>query len=298
MSRTRIYWLHALSPTHAGIGRGVGYIDLPIDREGVTNWPIIRSSAFKGVWRDWAEQREPKDITERAFGRADKGGETANSGSLIPTDARLVCLPARSFRGTFAWTTSPLCLRMLRRTLELAGTPNLPDAPGELGETEAHHAKETLLTQNKSIYLEDLDFEAVNCPIANQWAEAIAGWVFPEDEAWRDVFKKRFVVLPDDAFNFLCETGTEVHARVKIHDDTKTVVDGALWSEESLPAETILAGFVQCDRVFGGNGEEIKTNGLLDRFTGEPLDLQIGGKATVGRGRVRCVFTKTSGVEQ
>lgn len=54
MPNTRIYWLHTLSPTHAGIGRGVGYIDLPIDRDGVTRWPIIRGSAFKGVWRDWA----------------------------------------------------------------------------------------------------------------------------------------------------------------------------------------------------------------------------------------------------
>ncbi len=36
MPDPRIYWLHALSPTHVGIGRGVGYIDLPIDRDGVT----------------------------------------------------------------------------------------------------------------------------------------------------------------------------------------------------------------------------------------------------------------------
>ena len=57
MTGTRIYWLHTLSPTHVGIGRGVGYIDLPIDRDGVTGWPIIRGSAFKGVWRDWASNR-------------------------------------------------------------------------------------------------------------------------------------------------------------------------------------------------------------------------------------------------
>jgi hypothetical protein len=30
MPNTRIYWLHTLSPTHAGIGRGVGYT-LPIN---------------------------------------------------------------------------------------------------------------------------------------------------------------------------------------------------------------------------------------------------------------------------
>jgi CRISPR-associated protein Cmr4 len=31
---------------------------------------------------------------------------------------------------------------------------------------------------------------------------------------------------------------------------------------------------------------------LLDRFAKAALTLQIGGKATVGRGQVRCVFTE------
>src|SRR5690606_30229401 len=105
MPNRRIYWLHTISPTHAGIGRGVGYIDLPIERDKVTGWPIIRGSSFKGVWRDWAVQQQSEHI-ELAFGRPDRDGESANSGALIPTDARLVCLPVRSFRGTFAWATS------------------------------------------------------------------------------------------------------------------------------------------------------------------------------------------------
>ena len=58
MPNARIYWLHALTPTHAGVGRGVGYIDLPIDRDKVTNWPLIRGSAFKGVWADHYKANE------------------------------------------------------------------------------------------------------------------------------------------------------------------------------------------------------------------------------------------------
>jgi CRISPR-associated protein Cmr4 len=70
------------------------------------------------------------------------------------------------------------------------------------------------------------------------------------------------------------------------------VAKGALWTEESLPAETILMGLIQCDRVFGRNGVDVTPSGLLDQFAKEPLTLQIGGKATVGRGQVRCVFTE------
>jgi len=315
MNNTRIYWLHLLSPTHAGVGRGVGYIDLPIDRDGITGWPIIRGSAFKGVWSDSCAQRlipnpgtnDDRSTTDRrkidtlegrhlksAFGTV---GEESNSnaGALIPTDARLVCLPVRSFRGTFAWATSPLCLSMLHRTLKLAGENVTALAVPEcLTDDVAHHASETVLVEGDNIFLEDLDFIARKCDIADVWAEKISSWVFPDDDAlWRQQFRQRFVVLPDSAFDFLCETGTEVHTRVRIDSDTKTVADKALWTEESLPAETILAGFIQCDRIFGHNGEDVTPSGLLKEFATQPLGLQIGGKATVGRGQARCIFTET-----
>jgi CRISPR-associated protein Cmr4 len=295
MANTRIYWLHALSPTHAGIGRGVGYIDLPIDRDRVTGWPVIRGSAFKGVWADYyratdaARKQDP--VLKAAFGIAD--GDNSNSGALIPSDAKLVCLPVRSFRGTFAWCTSPLCLQMLRRTLALSNVLDPPASPSTLADDVAHHAKDSVLLEGAQIFLEDLDFKAQECATATAWAESISGWLFPtENDPWRMEFQKRFVVLPDTAFDFLCETGTEVQTRVRIEDETKTVADGALWTEESLPAETILAGIVQCDRVFGRNGEDVTPTGLLNRFAKDSLTLQIGGKATVGRGQMHCVFTE------
>jgi CRISPR-associated protein Cmr4 len=295
MPNIRNYWLHTLSPTHAGIGRGVGYIDLPIDRDGVTGWPILRGSGFKGVWADYhratADARRNDPTLRAAFGVAGDDNNS-NAGALIPTDAKLVCLPVRSFRGTFAWAASPLCLQMLRRTLSLAGLTGVPAAPASLDEGKAHHTTTSVLAEGNSIYLEDLDFAAQNCDTATAWATLIAENVFAGDPAWQDQFKKRFVVLPDSAFDFLCETGTEVHTRVRIDDETKTVADKALWTEESLPAETILMGLIQCDRVYGRNGEDITPQGLLDRFAKAALTLQIGGKATVGRGQVRCVFTE------
>lgn len=300
MSNRCIYWLHALSPTHAGTGRGLGYIDLPIDRDAVTNWPIIRGSGFKGVWRDWAVSKNEQNI-ELAFGRADNDGESANSGSLMPTDARLVCLPVRSFKGTFAWCTSPMCLTMLHRTLTLAGIKLQMNAPTELEDGKAHFPNGSKLTEEDKIYLEDLDFDATECATSNGWAAKLAEWIFPGERGWQERFKTRFVVLPDAAFDFLCETGTEVHTRVRIEDETKTVASGALWTEESLPAETILAGVVQCDRVFqkkNGDRPGVDAGTLLAAFTRNELQLQIGGKATVGRGQMRCVFTPVNGGRQ
>lgn len=313
MSNSRLYWLHCLSPTHAGIGRGVGYIDLPIDRDGVTGWPILRGSGFKGVWADYHkatdEARKKDSVLRAAFGIAGDNNDS-NSGALIPTDAKLVCLPVRSFRGTFAWATSPLCLQMLHRTLTVAGVKDLPQAPSALPDNLAHHTETTCLKEEtqipvegnpnqrrlvQKIFLEDLDFDARTCPTATVWATKIGSWVFGANDSWCQEFQKRFVVLPDTAFDFLCETGTEVHTRVKIDDDTKTVVPGALWTEESLPAETILMGLIQCERVYqksGAKDETIKPEKLIEDFATKPLTLQIGGKATVGRGQVRVTFTE------
>ena len=295
MPNTRLYWLHTLSPTHAGTGRGVGYIDLPIDRDGVTGWPILRGSGFKGVWADHyqatAKAREDNSTLRAAFGIVGNDNNS-NAGALIPTDARLVCLPIRSFRGTFAWVTSPLCLQLLRRTLTLAGVGNLPNAPSALADDKAHHPENSALVEGENIYLEDLDFKAKKSATAMAWADLIAGNVFAADANWQEQFRKRFVVLPDSAFDFLCETGTEINTRVRINDETKTVATGALWTEESLPAESILMGLIQCDRIFGRRGEEITPSGLLEHFATESLQLQIGGKATIGRGQVRCIFTE------
>ncbi len=52
---TRIYWLQTITPLHVGAGSGVGFIDMPIMREKVTNWPLVPGSALKGVMRDYFE---------------------------------------------------------------------------------------------------------------------------------------------------------------------------------------------------------------------------------------------------
>jgi CRISPR-associated protein Cmr4 len=296
MTNTRVYWLHTLSPTHVGTGRGVGYIDLPIHRDKVTNWPVIPGSAFKGVWRDWAREGGKKHL-DLAFGRAsDVETKNSNAGALVPTDARLACLPVRSFQGTFAWCTSPLALQMLCRDLSLAGMKEALAAPSELSDGVLHRPHDkTKLEDGGRIYLEDLDFAGVPCKLASAWAEKIAGWVFPEDAGWQARFRERFAIVPDVTFDFFTETGTEVSARVRIDDDSKTVKVGQLWNEESLPAETILAGLISCDRVYGRTPDGVDAAALIEELATSTLVLQIGGKATVGRGRTRCVFTDVKG---
>jgi CRISPR-associated protein Cmr4 len=255
------------------------------------------------VWADYfratEENRKSNPKLGLAFGRAsDQENNASNAGALIPTDARLVCLSVRSFQATFAWCTSPLVLQMLCRDLSLAGITNLPVVPSPLDEDIVHRTTTAKIEDKNTgrIFLEDLNFVGKECKIATEWAERLAEWVFPgeENKTWRGLFVERFAVVPDSVFDFLTETGTEVSARVRIDDDLKTVSTGQLWNEESLPAETILSGLVCCDRVYSREAKGVTASGLLSEFAASTLSLQIGGKATIGRGRLRCVFTAIS----
>ncbi len=315
----RLYWLHAITPLHVGSGRGIGFIDLPIMREVVTNWPLVPGSAVKGVLADYhdadeknrnpgaahikgnAEAEKLARLRKQAFGRADDEQSNSNSGSLVFTDAHLVCLPVRSLYGTFAWCTCPLALERLRRDLDStrcgAGLPK-SEIPGpSQGELQAHlnidpaTALSDGAAKNARVFFEDLDFQSVPCASATAWAESLARWVF-SDATWQKLFQERFAVVHDDVFSFLCETATQVDARVKISEDTKTVAEGQLWYEESLPAEAVLAGVGWGGPVFGNGNrkDDAKRTELVRAFCTNSCKLQIGGKATVGRGQVQMTF--------
>lgn len=291
--KLRLYWLHALTSLHVGAGQGVGFIDLPIIREKVTGWPLVPGSAVKGVRRDHAVDSSAEcRLINSAFGRSDEEGQKDNSGSLVFTDARLACLPVRSLLGTFAWITSPLALRRLWRDLDAADlTGDLP-AHCTINDERIHVCQKTtsaLQSSDDKVYLEDLNFTAQPCPTAQAWGEKISSWIFPGDTNWQRLFIQRFAILSDNHFDFLCETATEINTRIRIDQDRKTVAGGALWYEEALPAESILAGLIWCDRIFPKGAATQEE--LLQTFCTEELALQIGGKATIGKGRVRCLFT-------
>lgn len=287
MPDSKTYWLHALTPLHVGAGFGAGYIDLPIQREKTTGWPIVPGSAVKGVVADrfgaTDDIRKTDAKLRRAFGRA--GDDLSQAGALVFSDARLICLPVQSVFGTFAWVTSPLALRRLARDLTATGVTNIPPFP-QPAEGGAWVCRNNCVAPAAKLFLTDLDYNVTVHDSSNQWAEHLATKVF--DAAWQAEFKRRFAVVTDDDFSFLATTACEVTARVKIDEKTKTVADGALWYEEALPAETILAGLVWCD----GIGQAAAANAdLFTSYCTSALTLQIGGKASVGRGRTRCLFS-------
>lgn len=276
---TQLLFIQALSPIHAGTGQGVGVIDNPIAREKSTDIPFIPGTTIKGVLRDACED---KDTQRLIFGSATNDVELS-MGAATFTDARLLLLPVRSLKGVFAWVTSPLLLKRLMRDAGKIDGVNLPPVGADDCLISTKSELEIKVKEEKKVILEDLDLNSKPNAEVDTWAEWLAKALYPDpkDKDWHETLKERLCIISDDNLSFLLETATEITARITLDEGKKTVKDGALWYEESLPVETVLVSLVitkNKDKVFPKLTELTKNT------------LQFGGNATVGRGLCKATL--------
>ena len=293
-NQTALLLLTSETPLHAGAGQSVDGIDLPIQREVHTDWPCVFGSAVKGALRAHAEQRMVDTtiaITD-LFG-PDHGGaqerDTSHAGALLVGDATLLALPVRSLQSSFKWVTCPQALKRFARTAERLGLElKLP--------TITQPAPDKALGQGDAkLFLEEFRFEQSPDACIGALAKALAplsGGAL--DEA---TLVQRLVIVHDDIFSFLARNATSVQPHIAIDSTTKTVKDGALWFEETLPPETLL--YVPLTATASRRkGGELTAAQVLAQFeqllpAGKNW-LQLGGNETTGMGWCRVGINRTS----
>lgn len=292
-----LLFIHALTPMHPGSGTSMGVVDLPIQRERHTGWPVIPGSALKGILRDACRSQAANDRYEGDLDKANKEDDKltavfgpglvddANTyaGALSATDARILAFPVRSLKGVFAWCTCPSVIDRFRRDAELAGE-NLPPLFGDLEKDNllcSANSRLLLKKGGEEVVLEEFEFTRAGD------ADAFADWLSNSavaDEATQRRLKDCLVVLNDENFTHFVRYATEVSARIGLNYDTKTVKAGALFYEEFLPSETIFYGL-----VLASNSRKEK-NGMNSQAVMEylaknlPAFLQIGADETIGKG--------------
>lgn len=284
---SRLFHLQNLTALHVGTGQGVGVVDLPIARAKATNLPLVPGSAIKGVLRDELpiEEHDKKTL----FGPYSEEENNAHAGAIAFGDAHLLLLPIRSFAGTLAYATCPYILQQYKRdTGTQLKVPNFADIAGIVEDSAL------MVGNSYKIALEDLDIEANHNATINDWAEFITSNLYPDTvkdaDAWREQVKKRFVILPDNMFSFLADTATEVRTRIRIERETRVVKQGALWTEENLPAEAVLWGMLGVS-MSRNKKDERSAKDLAALLPEAETRIQIGGKHTVGRGLCRLLIT-------
>ena len=108
---------------------------------------------------------------------------------------------------------------------------------------------------------------------------------------------QRLVVVHDDIFSFLAGNATSVQPHIAIDSTTKTVKDGALWFEETLPPETLLYVPLTATASRRKGGALTATQVLAQFEQLLPAGknwLQLGGNETTGMGWCRVGIARAS----
>ncbi len=252
-----------------------------------------------------------KEALRKCF--QEKKGEDANgtpilkdksmfAGALGFSDARLLLFPVKSMKGVFAWVT---CLRVLKQflqdmryTLDSFDISRLNDENIKEDETYLFSADSTLHISSgvDKIVLEEYTFNISNKLNGviqvdengqkMDFPDWLAQKLFGNDGSyWSNKIKKDIVVLPDDDFKDFVNLSTEVITRTKIDNNTGTVEQGALFTEEYLPAESIMYSLILSADEFSSEEKKMFQDDVAKFFRDHlPEVIQIGGNATLGKG--------------
>jgi len=320
IKHSKMMFLIAETPLHAGSGGdSVGIVDLPIQRERHTNFPKIEASGLKGCVREAFENsdisingknidvNDKKRIISLIFG-PEKGDE--HSSSIFFTDARILLFPVKSLKGVFVWITCPMVLERFREELKLTDV-NFDYNFNSLKNTVPKNT-DILIDNSKNIVLEEYTFEVEANDDTSKIAKFLAEKIFPRPQNqqanndiylfWREKLENNLVILSDDDFKQFVTTSTEVITRIMIDGTTGVVKEGALWTEEYLPQDSILYSIVMASPlrvenknkgIFQGNNDNEEAKNVIDFFEkGLPEIIQIGGNQTLGKGLTRTQILK------
>lgn len=263
----------AETPVHPGAGRSTGFVDLPVARESITEYPVIVGSSLKGALKDrsrekWpgnraeGEERAPSEEVAKAFGKQDDAGD------LIVSDARLLLLPVRSLTGHYKWATCPYLLERLSRDIQRSGFADKIKSP----KIDKKPTNGTAYGEGSGkIFLEEREFE-ISGNADKSIIEAVSQLM--PNKASAERLAGQLIVLSDDDFKWFASYGLPINARNVLDEGTKTSLN--LWYEETLPQDSLFY------TLFLERGDGAID--LVKTLVNERPYLQVGGNETVGQG--------------
>ena len=271
---TSLVTLYAVTPCHAGSGSSVGVVDLPIQRERHTNYPIIQASGVKGAFRANFRNfktKEKDSIEDLIFGSSDQNN--AYMGALAITDAKILAFPMRSSVAPFLWITCPAVLKRLVKDLEIAGLPS-GDISSVLlaADSEQAYSVGSEAVADGKILLEDIAVE-------------VKKGVLPEELKKYFAQAERLLVVSDKVFDYGITECTQIMAQIKIDDKTGATAKGSLRYQEELPADSIMYTVIHWEKSTHKEGID-DLNKTVKNYVKSVIGnhIQIAGDETCGRG--------------
>jgi CRISPR-associated protein Cmr4 len=135
-----------------------------------------------------------------------------------------------------------------------------------------------------SLFLEEYRFQTKKVKLDKGLIEVLSNLMNTDNAS--KLLETQLVIVNNDNFVHLANHATPVNAHIAIETITKTVKEGALWYEETLPPETLRYVSLSANDARNG-GSYMPADTILNMATGlfsEKPWLRIGGNETVGMG--------------
>lgn len=302
---TKLLFLFSESPLHAGMGRGVGGVDLPIQRERTTYYPMVQASGVKGCLRAEAARRADngtgkmlsKEDVKVLFGPEQADNNASEyAGALAFGDARLLLFPVRSLAGVMAWVTSLDVLARLERDATIAGI-ELPWSVSKLNEPADEEAwvrsEKSVITVEQQVVLEEFSFTATPKKVVDDIGDWIIKNALPatkEYEYWRTRLPQKLCILSEGAYRDFVRFATEIQTHIKLDRNTKTVDGSGLWTTENLPIDSLLYSPIFATKARKTDSTYTAKEVLNKLVNLEVKRIQLGGDETTGQGIMSVCF--------
>jgi len=268
MYKNKAYIIKTKTNLHVGSGdTNFGIVDNEVQRDTITNLPIINASSLKGALRDHFDELIKADDTSKHFTKL--FGDEETQGLIKFIDARLLFLPLRSNKKPFYHVTSKETLESLKHFLQSFGI--------EL-DIEDIKSDESIVVDKQDAVIEDVECKAKELNL----------------QKLKNLFGiKNLAIFSEEDFNEAI-SNLPVIARNKLNDGKSE----NLWYEEVVPRESIFVSVLSYYDNFNDSGADKrgKTDKTVlkrqyKKFEEKLLsdDIQIGANASIGYGI--CNFT-------
>lgn len=273
----QVYLLYAETQVHAGSGYEIGVIDLPIQRERTTGFPIIQG--IKGALRAFFRSSKSNEELDIFGSEVSPVGKETTPSKVAFSEAKILFFPVRNPDKLFVWVTCPLALS---RFLNVAGEN---EALEEFVNLQLEDQEAFTFESVDEVWLEEVCLK-VKKDVSMKSLHRVISKVSKcaPIQSLQEKMEKDLVLVSDEMFSDIVETMTEIIPRIRINRETKTVEERALWYEEYLPQDTVMY-FVARLTAYGCDSL-LKT--LKQKIDGQLIN--FGGKETVGKGMmwVKC----------
>jgi len=268
MYKNKAYIIKTKTNLHVGSGdTNFGIVDNEVQRDTITNLPVINASSLKGALRDHFDELIKADDTSKHFTKL--FGDEETQGLIKFIDARLLFLPLRSNKKPFYHVTSKETLESFKDMLQSFGI--VLDFEGISGD-------ESIVVDKQDAVIEDVHCKAKELNL----------------QKLKNLFGiKNLAIFSEEDFNEAI-SNLPVIARNKLNDGKSE----NLWYEEVVPRESIFVSVLSYYDNFNDSGADKrgKTDKTVltrqyKKFEEKLLsdDIQIGANASIGYGI--CNFT-------